>query len=351
MMDAFPLSLLDELRSVFSTVPEVVHREISQPSDRLGVPSLESIQFRDASDRKFIDVDLQYQGGKRLMVTLSAEDFSDPIEKIPGRPRLSQLAYCISILATEWLFSREHEEGFPSHLYLRPYNPKQVTSVQVSLSSQMLGEGVRSIRAAVLLDGAQVGLLTEDRQWGEFVITPRDYRLQVIIDERLSSNEMVSTRLGKRVFACRVEGDHTTPSVVLSRSHVGQIIRSGYPHFFSISSEEERAEISRREPLRAEATVALRDAAGALSEASIDEDLRTRGWCRELADALAKECERLRRILEGTGWQLPRRLGDLGIERWLRAYVPSAADSSDRLQDAVLRASGALKALTAAGDE
>lgn len=351
MMESFPSTLLDELRSVFSTIPVTIHEGGAQSSDLADVHSVESMEFRNGSDRKFIDVHLEYRSGKRILVTLSAEDFSDQIEPIPGRPNLSQLAYFISILATEWLFGREKEEGFPDHVYLRPYKTINVTTVQVELSFDSSGIGeARSVRAVVLLDGAQVGTLTDNHGRGYFVVTPHDCQLQVVVDERFVSNEVISTRLGKRSFVCRVEGDPSAPSVVLAYRPSRQGFRPEYPRLFSMSSEERRAAVVRREVLRAESVVALRDAAGTLSGASIDEDLQDRGWRHQLADNLAKECERLRQILEETDEQLTQRLGDLGLERWLRAYVPSAA-GSDRLQDAVLRASDALKALTAAGDE
>jgi hypothetical protein len=350
VMESFPVTLLDELRSVFSTVPVVIDEEGTRSSDLADAHSLESIAFRNGSDRRFIDIHLKYRSGKRVVVTLSSEDFSESIEEIPGRPNLSQLAYFISILATEWLFGRENEEGFPAHVYLRPYKTMNATTIQVELSLDSGDGEAHSIRVDVLLDGTQVGVLTDNHELGYFVVQPRDVQLQVIIDGRFVSNEVISTRLAKRSFACRVEGDLSTPTVSLVYQPCRQRTRSQYPPLFSMSSEEKHVVAIRQEALRAESAAALGDAAGMLSEASIDEDFQGRGWSRRLADDLAKECERLRWVLEETGEQLPQRLGDLGLERWLRAYVPSAA-GSDRLQDAVLRASGALKALTAAGDE
>lgn len=341
-MKNFPITILGEIRTVFSG---------GSSSRRTQRPVCKSIRFGDQNTRETIDVELVYPGDRHVVVTLSAEDFFEDMPEIPGRVSFSKIAHQISLLALEWLYGREDEVGFPRHVYLRYPKWDRIERIQVRIEVDIPEWEDREVHYVVLLNGQKIGLLLGGHLNAQFPVSEGYNKLRIAMDGQFYSDEVSFAFEGGRVrgFVCHIRGDSRAPLVKLVQHPLLWGGPRGYPRSLSRSSTEERAAVNRRLRSQTKAIVALREAEVTLSGANVDLNLQSAGWSRPLAHELAEECSRLRLLLEESDRQLTREFGDLGLERWLRAYVPSAA--GDRLQDAVLRASGALKALTAAGDE
>lgn len=348
-MKKFPASLLVELQTLFSSSGITVYRNPTMPQEPPD-PILRSLKFREGSGTGIIHMILEFYSGRQVKVILVAGDFDASSELAGQSHGVSPLADEIYMLMIEWVFGREVEPGFPNLVYLRPYESPIITKIEIALTLKMSSSEVPQVPALVFLDGQQVGILTKQNPLGTFVVLRRDYRVHVDINGHIS-DVVRSKSLWNRTFICRVEGSIVAPTITLIGR--GRIQRRApqYPRLLTISSKEERAEIFQRQPFREAATAALHDAAGILEEARIDVRLEKRGWSLQLAEHLAIECRRLAAILEDTDWQLTRNLGDLGLERWLSAYVPLSSTGEDVLQNSVLRAAGALRRLTAESED
>lgn len=346
-MRVFPPELLEDLRRLFSSRSISIYRGPAAPRQALE-PVLRSMLFREGSQNRIIDVLLESRSKKPIRITLMADDFNELDENTGSGDRgpLNALADHIYMLATEWVFDREDEVGFPERVYLRPFHSNEITSIDVTMSYSSTNGGELRGRASVYLDDHRVGVLTKDYPSGEFVAMRRPYRVRIDVDDRYPSNEITSKRSQNRVLMCRVDEGIIPPLTTLDRRQPGWIGNPTYPQLFTISSEEERAKLRQDQPFRRGAIAALRDAAATLWWPTIDAELAQRGWTREVAHDLARECTRVGAFLEEAEWQLPARLGDLGLERWLSAYVWSSPTDLDELQEAVLTAAKALRALT-----
>lgn len=118
-MKKFPPTIVEELTRVFEAVPIVVYRNPNRPGVTLPErPLLEAITSERARDRECVEVVLKYKSGRRIVVVMSSSDF-DGRRRIPGGGNLSQIAYWISILALEQIFSM-NEEDLPDKLFLKP---------------------------------------------------------------------------------------------------------------------------------------------------------------------------------------------------------------------------------------
>lgn len=348
-MTEFPPRLLEELRALFTSSGVVLYHNPTASEDAPD-PHFRSIEFREGTGTRVIDLSLAFDGGKKVKVTLIADDFDvkGPSRRVDPHSRFSDLASTIYTLAVAWIFGREEEEGFPDRVYLRPFRTSEITTISVVLFSALSGKTDLPIRAVVSIDGEPVGVLPKDESHATFVVPRREYRVRVDVGGS-SSNECTSKGLFNRLFLCRIDGDASRPRVTLTPRGAPPRARRRFPRQLTLSSEDERDEMARRRPLRVAAVAALQSAAKILAEARIDTQLRSCGWSPRLTDDLATACRRLATILDEREWQLTQGLGDLGLERWLRAYVPSVA-GTDPLQEAILQASAALKVLTAMGD-
>jgi hypothetical protein len=103
-MREFPANLPDELRQLFKS-------ELVDPSGhRFPVTrewEVDRVEFDPPDQRQLITIllHLRNNADRTLLVKLTAEEFEQPVD-VPNESRLSDLAFTISILMDEDVFSR-----------------------------------------------------------------------------------------------------------------------------------------------------------------------------------------------------------------------------------------------------